>query len=295
MQIDRVAVIGAGVIGRGVAQDLVQTGHHVVVIDVSDEVLTAARAEIERSLRLHHLVAPGAARQDRAQLMGNLVFSTDYENLADVDFVVENTTESVAVKRHVYRDLDRWCPPRTVFAANTSAIPIGTLAAATARPEQLVGMHFMNPVPLKPVVEVIRGDRTSDATLHATRQLLEQMGKEGIEVNDGPGFVSNRVLMLAINEAILTVQDDVAEPQQVDAIFKKCFGHEMGPLETGDLIGLDTILRTLEVLQAEFADDKYRPASLLQEMVANGLLGRKAGRGFFTYGAAVNREEPRDV
>ncbi len=173
MQIDRVAVVGAGVIGRGVAQALAQAGCEVVVVDIDDDVLGAARSEIERAVRVHHLMAPDAPRLDRAAVMDRLTFTTDYELLTDVDFVVENTTESFDVKQSVYEQLDRVCPPRTVFAANTSAIPISKIAAHTDRPEQVVGIHFMNPVPLKPVVEVFRGARTSDATLEATHQLLE--------------------------------------------------------------------------------------------------------------------------
>jgi len=290
MQIGRVGVVGAGVIGRGVAQDLAQTGHDVIVVDVSEQALEAARSEIERAVRLHHLMVPGAAKQDRPAVMERLSFTADYDSLEEADFVVENTTESFEVKEGVYLALDRVCPPTTAFAVNTSAIPITRIAALTKRPEQVVGMHFMNPVALKPVVEVIRGFHTSDTTLQAAEQLLAQMDKEGIVVNDGPGFVSNRVLMLTVNEAIFTVQDGVAGPEAVDAIFKKCFGHEMGPLETADLIGLDTILRSVEVLHTEFADGKYRPAPLLKNMVDAGLLGRKSGQGFYKYGTVANRE-----
>ncbi len=290
MQIDRVAVVGAGVIGRGVAQALAQAELDVVVVDIDDDVLEAARSEIAQAVRLHHLMVPGAAKLDRAAVMDQLTFTTDYELLADVDFVVENATESFDVKQAVYETLDRVCPPRTVFAANTSAIPITKIAAHTERPEQVVGIHFMNPVPLKPVVEVIRGAQTSDATLEATHQLLEQMGQEGIVVNDSPGFVSNRVLMLTINEAIGTVDDGVAEARQVDEIFTKCFGHQMGPLATADLIGLDTILRTLQVLHAEFGGSKFLPASRLQQMVDEGSLGRKTGRGFYNYGTTASQE-----
>ena len=289
MQISRVGVIGAGVIGRGVAQDLAQTGHDVIVVDLETSVLDAAQSEIASAVRLHHLVASDGVKQDRVEVMSRLTFTTDYEALDDIDFVVENTTESFEVKRGVYEILDRVCPPRARFAANTSAIPITRIAAVTDRPGYVVGMHFMNPVPLKPVVEVIRGFHTSDETLQTTRQLLEQMNKRGVYVEDSPGFVSNRVLMLTVNEAIFTVQDGVAEPSQVDEIFKECFGHEMGPLETADLIGLDTILRSVEVLHDEYGDSKYRPAPLLKQMVDAGRLGRKSGQGFYAYGTHVSK------
>jgi len=175
------------------------------------------------------------------------------------------------------------CPPRTIFSSNTSAIPITRLAQVTKRPSQVIGTHFMNPVPLKPVVEVIRGFHTSNETIQATLDLLASMGKEGVLVNDSPGFVSNRVLMLTVNEAIFLLQDQVATAEDIDHIFRSCFGHKMGPLETADLIGLDTILYSLEVLYENFNDPKFRPSPLLRKLVAAGLHGRKSGRGFYSY------------
>jgi 3-hydroxybutyryl-CoA dehydrogenase len=187
------------------------------------------------------------------------------------------------MKRQVYPRLDRICPPHVVFAANTSAISITRLASLTSRPERIVGMHFMNPVPLKDTVEVIRGHHTSEETLETARRLLATMGKKAVVVNDFPGFVSNRVLMLTVNEAVYLVQDGVAAPQDVDEIFRSCFGHPMGPLQTADLIGLDTILYSIQVLYDSFGDSKYRPCPLLRKMVDAGLHGRKSGEGFYRY------------
>jgi 3-hydroxybutyryl-CoA dehydrogenase len=212
-----------------------------------------------------------------------ITYATDVGQLRAVDFLVENVVEKWHVKQPVYQRLDAICPVHCVFAANTSAIPITRIAAATARPGQVLGMHFMNPVPQKDTVEVIRGFHTSEQTLGVALQLLQRMGKQGIVVNDAPGFVSNRVLMLTINEAVNLVQEGVASASDVDRLFESCFGHRMGPLATADLIGLDTILYSIEVLHDAFGDSKYRPSTLLRRMVDAGLHGRKSGRGFFDY------------
>jgi 3-hydroxybutyryl-CoA dehydrogenase len=200
-----------------------------------------------------------------------------------VGFVIENVTEKWEIKQKVYVQLDAICPKPCIFAANTSAIPITRLASVTRRAPKVIGMHFMNPVPLKPMVEVIRGVHTSDETVETAKNFLAQMGKECIIVNDSPGFVSNRVLMLAINEAIYLLQEQVASAEDVDRIFKTCFGHKMGPLETADLIGLDTVLYSIKVLYESFNDSKYRPCPLLKKMVDAGLYGQKSGQGFYTY------------
>jgi 3-hydroxybutyryl-CoA dehydrogenase len=205
------------------------------------------------------------------------------ERLGDADFVIENATEKVEIKRGIYENLDRVCKAACVFAANTSAISITRIASMTNRAPQVIGMHFMNPVPMKPVVEVIRAEHTSDETVQMAGALLAAMGKEAVIINDYPGFVSNRVLMLTINEAIFLVQDQVAAPEDIDKIFKTCFGHKMGPLETADLIGLDTILYSIEVLYESYNDSKYRPSPLLRKMVDAGKHGMKSGQGFYTY------------
>jgi 3-hydroxybutyryl-CoA dehydrogenase len=236
-----------------------------------------------RELRFTALFDARARTEDPSAVLSRIDLTTDYERLAEADLVVENSTESWAVKEAIYPRLDRICPAHCIFAANTSAISITRLAATTQRPDRVIGIHFMNPVPQKPVVEVVRGRHSSDETVQAAHEFLSQMGKSAIVVNDMPGFVSNRVLMLVINEAIFIVQDGVASADDVDAIFVKCFAHKMGPLATADLIGLDTVLLTLEVLYESYAESKYRPCPLLKEMVDAGLRGRKSGRGFFQY------------
>jgi 3-hydroxybutyryl-CoA dehydrogenase len=283
MEIQTVGVIGAGVMGVGVAQALAQTGHKVLLLDVSDAVLEQSAREIKQGLRFQSLFKKGTQAESPEAVLGRITFSTDYAILERADFVIENATEKFEVKQGIYQQLDLICPPHAVFAANTSAISITRIAALTERPTQVLGIHFMNPVPLKPTAEVIRGYHTSDATIETAKGLLAQMGKEAIVVNDSPGFVSNRVLMLTINEAIFLVQEQVASVEDVDRIFKTCFGHKMGPLETADLIGLDTILLSIEVLYESFNDSKFRPCPLLKKMVAAGLHGRKSGQGFYPY------------
>lgn len=276
-------VIGAGVMGTGVAQTLAQAKHNVVLIDISDEILKQARENIVNSMRLQKLLHRSEMREDIDTVMERITLSTDITSLADVDFVIENAVEKWDVKKYIYEQLEQVCPKHCIFAANTSAISITQIASRTKRPAQVLGMHFMNPVPMKHTIEVIRGHHTSEETIATARELLASMGKEGIVVNDMPGFVSNRVLMLTVNEAIFLIQDQVASAEDVDKIFKSCFGHKMGPLETADLIGLDTILYSIEVLYESFNDSKYRPCPLLKKMVYAGLLGRKSGQGFFTY------------
>jgi 3-hydroxybutyryl-CoA dehydrogenase len=283
MEIKKVGVIGAGVMGVGVSQNLAQTGHETVLVDVSDEVLGRARDEIRKSLRFQGMFQKGASKEDPAAVLGRIHFTTLLEELGDVDFVVENVPEKWEIKKEIYPRIDEICPGHAVFAVNTSCFSITRVGALTRRPDRIVGMHFMNPVPLKPMVEVIRGHHTSEATLETARRFLAQMGKDCIVVNDLPGFVSNRVLMLTINEAVYVVQDGVATAEQVDQIFKTCFGHKMGPLETADLIGLDTILYSIEVLYESYSDSKYRPCPLLKKMVDAGLHGRKNGKGFYDY------------
>jgi len=278
-----VGVIGAGVMGVGVAQNLAQSNHRVVLVDVTDEILERARGEIVKNVRFEGFFSKHEKQTDPAAIMERIRFVSDYRELSEADFVIENVPERWQIKRPVYEQIDALCPRQCVFAANTSCIPITRIASATQRASQVIGIHFMNPVPLKATVEVIRGYHTSEETIDTTKALLASMGKTAIVVNDGPGFVTNRVLMLTINEAIFVVQDQVAPAEDVDAIFKTCFGHKMGPLETADLIGLDTILYSIEVLYEAFNDSKYRPCPLLKKMVDAGLYGRKSGRGFYEY------------
>lgn len=216
-------------------------------------------------------------------MLARIQFTTSYDALREAHYVIENVVEKWDAKASVYPRLDEVCPPETIYAVDTSCYSITRVGAITTRPDRVIGIHFMNPVPMKPTVEVIRGWHTSDQTIATTFELLAGMGKTGVLVNDSPGFVSNRILMLTVNEAAFTVQDQVASPASVDEIFRKCFGHKMGPLETADLIGLDTILYSIEVLHESFGDSKYRPCPLLKKMVDAGLLGRKSGQGFFKY------------
>lgn len=283
MNIQTVGVIGSGVMGVGVAQNLAQTGHNVILVDISPDILNRAREDITRNIRLQRMWAKKADQESIETILERIAFTQEYGLLTDVDFVIENTTEKWDVKKPIYEQLDAICPQEVIFAVNTSAISITRVGSVTKRPEQVIGTHFMNPVPMKQTVEVIRGYHTSEETIATTKDLLASMGKEGIVVNDMPGFVSNRVLMLTVNEAVYLVQDQVATAEEVDRVFKSCFGHPMGPLETADLIGLDTILYSVDVLYESYNDSKYRPCPLLKKMVDAGLYGRKSGQGFYTY------------
>jgi 3-hydroxybutyryl-CoA dehydrogenase len=283
MASDAVGVVGAGVMGEGLAQSLAQAGHRVILLDISQEILDRALANIRNSLRLSRMLNAQQAAESPSDVLKRITRSTDYCLLADARFVIENVTEKWELKRSVWRQIDACAPEDCTLAANTSAISITRIASMTARPSRVLGMHFMNPVPLKPMVEVIRGYHTTAETIATAKALLATMNKECIVVEDMPGFVSNRVLMLTVNEAVFLLQDGVASAEQVDTIFKSCFGHKMGPLETADLIGLDTILYSIEVLHESYSDDKYRPCPLLRKMVDAGLYGRKNGRGFYIY------------
>jgi len=249
MSIETVGVVGAGVMGVGVAQSLSTAGYQVILVDISDDILERARATIAKNVRFAAFFDKSPDRPTPEAVLSRIDTHADLEPLSAADFIVENITEDFDLKAQVYPRLDALCGGDAIFAANTSAILITRLGALTKRPDKVLGMHFMNPVPLKPSVEVIRAHHTSDDTLAAALGLLERMGKRGIVVNDAPGFVSNRVLMLTINEAAWLVHDGVATAEQVDDVFVSCFGHKMGPLHTGDLIGLDTILKSLVVLQ----------------------------------------------
>lgn len=283
MDIRTVGVVGAGVMGIGVAHNLAQTGHRVILVDISDTILNHAREEITRNIRLQRMLKRKQDQESVDDILKRITFTQDYGLFTDVDFVIENATEKWEVKRKIYEQIDQIARENVIFAVNTSAISITRVGSVTKRPEQVIGTHFMNPVPMKKTVEVIRGFHTTEETIATTQELLGSMGKEGIVVNDMPGFVSNRVLMLTVNEAVYLVQDQVASAEEVDRIFKSCFGHPMGPLETADLIGLDTILYSVEVLYESYNDSKYRPCPLLKKMVDAGLYGRKSGKGFYTY------------
>lgn len=278
-----VGVVGAGVIGAGVAQDLAQRGFRPILVDVSEAALDAARERIRTSVSAACLFARSKPADPPDEIFARVSATTRYDALSGVDFVIENATEDVEIKRPIYEMLDAVCPKDCVLIANTSCIPITRLASFTKWPARVIGIHFMNPVPMMHTVEMVPGVETSGRTIDKAKGLMEQLGKTCIVVKDSPGFVSNRILMLAINEAVRVLEEGVADAESVDGIFRSCFGHPMGPLETADLIGLDTVLLSLEVLRDSFDDAKYQPCRLLKEMVAEGRLGRKSGAGFHPY------------
>jgi 3-hydroxybutyryl-CoA dehydrogenase len=276
-----IGVVGAGVMGIGVAQNLAQCGYETVLVDVDEQILADARTAIGRNCRLSRLM--GGPALDPDEVLGRITTAVGLDALAKAEIVIENVTENWEIKREVHAELDRVLAPEAVVVVNTSAIPITKVGAVGKHPERVVGVHFMNPVPAKPVVELIPGFHTSAETVEVTRQLLAGMGKKAVDVKDASGFVSNRVLMLTVNEAAYLVHEGVATAESVDEVFRGCFGHPMGPLETADLIGVDTILYSVEVLYQHYADSKYRPCPLLKQMTDAGLHGRKTGRGFYTY------------
>lgn len=277
----RVGVVGAGTMGIGVSHAFAAGGCSVTLVDVDDDVLAEARRRIEQDLRMATMFQPD--RSAPGDVLDRIEFTTKYTALADAEFVVENVTEKPGIKAAVYRELDAICAEECVFGVNTSAIPITHVAGHTHRPDRVIGTHFMNPAQLKPMVEVIRGFHTSEHTIRGTQDLLAAIGKESVVILDSPGFVTNRVAMLTVNEAICLLDEGVASAAEIDRLFVRCFGHRMGPLATADLIGLDTILYSLNVLLDNFNDPKYRPSILLRRYVDAGLLGRKSGRGFFRY------------
>lgn len=283
MKLRTIGVIGVGNIGTSVVADLVLHGLHAIAVDVDDATLDRARDEIVKMVRFAPLLAKGAPQLSREETLRRITFTTDLASVASADFIIENVTEDWSVKEPLYRRLDVLAPAPVCFGVNTSCISITRLGRLTRRPAQVVGMHLMNPVYLKPAVEVIRGRDTSDATLATVHALFAHLKKEAIVVNDAPGFVSNRISHLFMNEAIAVLQDGIAEAPEIDAIFKKCFSHKMGPLETADLIGLDTVMRSLDVLHESFGDPKFRACPLLRQKVAAGHCGRKSGQGFYPY------------
>ena len=282
MGIERIAVIGAGQMGNGIAQVAATSGFEVVMVDIDQAAVDRGMATIERSLSKlveKERLSPEDADAARARLST----ATERSACASVDLVVEAVPEILALKRSIFEDLDAICGPDTILASNTSSISITKIAACTSRPEQVIGMHFMNPVPLMKLVEIIDGELTSGATNAAVVEAAEAMGKTPLTSQDYPGFISNRILCPMLNEAIICLQEGVATKEAIDGIMKLGMNHPMGPLTLADFIGLDTVLHIMDVLHAGLGDPKYRAAPLPRRMVDAGLLGRKSGRGFYTY------------
>ena len=282
MSIKTIAVLGAGQMGNGITQVAACAGYNVTMVDIEQAFVDRGLATIEKSLA--KLVSKERMTQEDADAArGRITTAIDRQACADCDLVVEAVPEILSLKQEIFAELDQICKPETILASNTSSISISTIAEATNRPEQVIGMHFMNPVPIMKLVEIINGKQTSDATNAAVIEASAKMGKTALSCNDAPGFVSNRILCPMLNEAILTLQEGVAEPEAIDGIMKLGMNHPIGPLALSDLIGLDTVLHIMNVLHEGMGDDKYAPAQLLIDMVAEGKLGRKSGQGFYTY------------
>ncbi|MDE1177853.1 MAG: 3-hydroxybutyryl-CoA dehydrogenase [Edaphobacter sp.] len=277
-----IAVLGAGTMGNGIAHVAARSGFAVMLCDLTPGLLERGVATIEKNLA-REVAKEKLTRQQADEARARIQLATDREMLGGCDVVIEAATERFEVKAALFRELDRLLRPEAILASNTSSISITKLAAATGRPGQVIGMHFFNPVPMMALVEVIRGLQTSQATFDAVEQLAVAMGKTPVEVNDAAGFVSNRVLMPLINEAIFAVMEGVATPEAVDKVFQLGMAHPMGPLTLADFIGLDVCLDIMRVLEQGMGDPKYRPCPLLVRMVDAGWLGRKSGRGFYNY------------
>ncbi len=281
MDIKNIFVIGAGTMGNGIAQVAATSGYQVTCMDVMPAALEKAKAVISKSA--NKLLEKGTITAEQKANVERIHFASDMSTVGEADLVIEAATENPDLKFKIFREMDEKAAPNAILATNTSSISITKIAAATKRPEKVIGMHFMNPVPLMKLVEVIRGLATNEDTLTTTVEVCKWMGKEPVEANDSPGFISNRILCPMINEAVFALQEGVGTPEAIDQVMKLGMNHPMGPLTLADLIGLDVVLFVMEVLQRDLGEDKYRPAYLLRKMVDAGYLGRKSGRGFYKY------------